>query len=343
VWIDLVEPKTDTAVECLALSRAIRARGAAIFPVSFASMSELLEQPPEAAALTQAKLMDELGDGVSLRAPNPIRVEEYDAAFAALLGAPFVAPTKSVACTAVGEYIGDAYLDFAAAWPPEQATAYTEAIRDAPPMRSVEAMLRTQDRAALRARHAEARERYVARFTAALTRIAEQFRRKDGRLDRDRILLEEQLRASQLLAEAVRNRLVVLHGPERGAALAAQTELGQAAIPIPRFRELLTVMPSVALHCELMTARVCNPGRRVRPSDFYDIEHASVAAVYADAFATERGLASTLTNECPVVRSRGCRVVRGVRGLRDLLLEWSEHTLTGDDPRDDPASGAASP
>jgi predicted nucleic acid-binding protein len=68
-----------------------------------------------------------------------------------------------------------------------------------------------------------------------------------------------------------------------------------------------------------------NYARKVKEQDFHDDEHAIVPAVYADVFVTgDRHLLDLLTRRCDIPAARGCKIVRGVQGLREVL-----RSLTG--------------
>jgi hypothetical protein len=81
-WIKLTDLKTRESFDCLEACRTARRQGKAIFPVSFASVGELLEQPPEAPRDRQARLMDELSDSITFRSPESIYSLEASAAYA---------------------------------------------------------------------------------------------------------------------------------------------------------------------------------------------------------------------------------------------------------------------
>jgi len=62
----------------------------------------------------------------------------------------------------------------------------------------------------------------------------------------------------------------------------------------------------------------------LREQDFYDVEHAIVDGAYADFFVTSDGnLFDLLTNRCSISAERNCHVVRGVKGLEEVLGEIS--------------------
>ena len=76
IWIDFVEGKSAVARETLELARIAQRSPVAIFPLAFASITELLTQALGDNSRRQGHLMEELSDGVSLRGPGQIRTLE---------------------------------------------------------------------------------------------------------------------------------------------------------------------------------------------------------------------------------------------------------------------------
>ena len=65
-----------------------------------------------------------------------------------------------------------------------------------------------------------------------------------------------------------------------------------------------------------------NHSRKPRKQDFFDVEHAVVGGAYADIFVTSDGnLFDLLTRRCSISSDRGCRVMRGVKGLEEALIQ----------------------
>lgn len=81
IWVCLTDARTQLSKECLPLCREAVQSGAVIFPLSYASISELLDQPPDAPREIQAALMDELSLGITFRDAHLIEKEEYQIAF----------------------------------------------------------------------------------------------------------------------------------------------------------------------------------------------------------------------------------------------------------------------
>src|ERR1043165_2149449 len=66
-WSDLTEGTTSDAQNALSLARAARSRAIAIFPLGFATITELLKREINADSIVQAELMDILSAGVAFR------------------------------------------------------------------------------------------------------------------------------------------------------------------------------------------------------------------------------------------------------------------------------------
>jgi hypothetical protein len=76
------------------------------------------------------------------------------------------------------------------------------------------------------------------------------------------------------------------------------------------------------IYCHIIAERSRNHSRKVRPQDFFDVEHAVVGGIYADFFVTMDGnLFDLLTHRCGISARCGCRVLQGIKGLEEALTE----------------------
>jgi hypothetical protein len=90
-----------------------------------------------------------------------------------------------------------------------------------------------------------------------------------------------------------------------------------------QLEKLCSYMPSLELFSQLVAARAMNPTRKVKPQDFWDMEHARIAPVYADAFVTaDKGLVNLLASRCCLPRERGCNILRTPSALMEQLANW---------------------
>jgi hypothetical protein len=114
--------------------------------------------------------------------------------------------------------------------------------------------------------------------------------------------------------------LLKIVGPERllDTIAAISKKVGEGGHK--RLEQIMKAMPSLDLHCHILAERSCNSTRKVREQDFYDVEHAVVGGAYADFFVTSDGnLFDLLTNRRRVSAEMNCRIMRGVRGLIEIL------------------------
>src|SRR5205085_1838895 len=66
-WSDLSERRTTDAKRAYGAAFAAHSRGLTVFPLAFATITEVLKREVNADSEAQVKLMDELSRGVSLR------------------------------------------------------------------------------------------------------------------------------------------------------------------------------------------------------------------------------------------------------------------------------------
>ena len=105
IWVRLTDVRTELTKECLTLCREAVRSGAAVFPLSYASISELLHQPPDVPRETQAALMDELRLGVSFRSTDIIEKEESRSAFGFFANEDYKPVPRSALFTYIVDYI----------------------------------------------------------------------------------------------------------------------------------------------------------------------------------------------------------------------------------------------
>ena len=318
IWIALSDQKTDVARACREACLAAVERGGFIFPTSYASVSELLEHPVERERARQAALMDALSLGVTFRAVPVVFGVEAGAMREWMCGRPSPTPDRAKVFTSVRDQIGNGSVTFPHGWSFADAIRFVEHLRTDPNYRSLAWYVTHLDLASLRVEHLKFREKYTSSMTTAL-REAETVRR-EGKLDRERIGTRE--RAALFHSYVLPNTTPVLLaqlGPEELLRVVRENAARVGEGSPARLKELFAAMPALELCAQIMTARSMNPGRRVQPQDFWDVEHALVAAAYSDVFVTERGTADILENRCSIPAARGCAVLRGVSELASFL------------------------
>jgi hypothetical protein len=329
VWIRLTDGKTAAAVECLAACRLALANKVAIFPVSYASVSELLEQPPEAPRGCQSALMDELSQGVSFRSADSVAKMEVRSAFGYFMGDGYDPPKKSELFTYVIEQFADGWIVFPEGISAQAAQDFMSYFRAHDSMRSVSWLLAHLDVAALRARHAASGKNFVALLTDNIKRSAEHFR-NGPHLDAKGMLREEHMALfrstilplfQELMLERWSPPEIRVELPRRLAVFSERNGKGSPE----QLARLIAMMPALDLFSQMMKARSMEPMRQVHPQDFWDVEHARIPGAYADVFATgDRGLVDLLQSRCRIPRERNCMIVRRLEDLTALLKRWCE-------------------
>jgi hypothetical protein len=309
----------------LAACRSAKASARALFPLSYALFSELLEQCRSDGPIARGALMDELSEGVSFRGTQHVYDIEARAAFPMLFGKPALEPDRRELFTYVGNCLGDWSLRLPTLppnWTDDATRTLMAQVRSSDAFNSVSWWLANHDLEAHRAGHENILRRHRQQSADSYARAAECARNPDGKLNKRKALLQEQLTIFKMRVLPALIRLLVEGRPadEAGALLfKAQRALGEGSEQ--RLGELMRAMPATGLCGEVHAMRVMNPSRRYRDEDFWDVEHVMVPPVYADAFVTlDRELADILRrSEAP--SRRGCRILSSLNGLTDWLCE----------------------
>ena len=110
VWIDLVEARSVEARVCREACEAAVAEGVALFPLTTASIEELLDQPREASPQRQADLMDRLSMRVCFRASRHVWEHEARGTIDMYPARGVVVPDRRQLFTLVLEYLADGTL-----------------------------------------------------------------------------------------------------------------------------------------------------------------------------------------------------------------------------------------
>ena len=327
VWIRLTDAQTQLSTECLALCREAVRSGAVIFPLSYASISELRNQPSDAPREIQAALMDELSLGITFRDAHLIEKEEYQIAFQFLVGEDYQPVHRSVLFTYIVDYIGNGVITFSDEYTDKQILAFVEQWKALPDIRSVSSFLNNSDLNKIKAnQEAHARD-YEIRFSETIKQSSEHFR-KSRQFSPERLRLEERMSLfNSKVLPLFQAIMLERYTPDEVITKTNDIckEFGKRhGRGGPKFIEkLFSLMPATELFAQLMASRVMNSKRAVRPQDFWDIEHARTPAAYADAFVTEdRGLVDLLSSRTSIPRTQGCRVIKGLNSFADLLREY---------------------
>jgi hypothetical protein len=307
--------------------------GRAIFPVSFASISELQDNPSAEARTKQADLMDSLCLGVALRNSslayamegeavlrNIFSMEERSSirheAFTGVLdyltggsdkvgGCPNIS-TETKPFARVSEmnfreraslpqpsYHPDGYLSIPEGWRPADVEGLLSYLRIEKPV-TLRWMVDYLNLDEIRDSHATGVAAYAERTDAARAAwLAERGSRK--------ISHEENIQAERVslyrrhVAPSIK-KVVSEMTPEQAASAARVIREAQRNRGPRQLRELFRIAaPSLETFAWALAGQSVHPDRKSQRQDFWDIEHAGVASVYADAFVTaDRRLISRL-------------------------------------------------
>lgn len=334
VWIDLVEGRSEEDRACRRACEAAVEDGHALFPLTGASIEELLDQPPEAHPARQADLMDYLSQRVCFRAGKHVWEHEARGVLDVFPARGVVIPDRRSLFTYVIEYLADASIVFQPSWSSTHVTQLKEHVRRAAATEiGVRWMLDHLPVDAMRARHQEGERRYVEAMQRRIAESSAHFRR-GGKLIRDRVLLEERLWAiKEYVQPAVRAEANRRRGMEAALEFFREGRRLFGDGSPARLDTLMLSLPSLDMMCELMAHRTMNPGRRVQREDMLDNEHAMVAPAYSDVFFTkDRNLFDLLARRCKVPSRRRCRVIRSARQLIVLLQAGAEAADIGERP-----------
>jgi hypothetical protein len=281
--------------------------------------------------------MDELSEGVSFRGNQYVYDIEARAAFPMLFGKPAREPDRRELFTHVGNCLGDWFLTFPS-FPPNQNDDVPKLLmtlrRSSGALNSVSWWLANHDLDVHRAGHENILRRHRQQSADSYARAAECARNPDGKLNKRKALLQEQLAVFKKRALPALNKVLMegRRADEVGALLfASERALGEGSEQ--RLCELMRAMPATGLCSEVHAMRVMNPTRRYKDQDFWDVEHVAVPPAYVDAVVTERELADIL-RRCAGPSRRGCRILSSLKGLTDWLCEQGLASATSQEAGD---------
>jgi|ERR1035437_3966952 hypothetical protein len=321
VWIDITERFPEVAEQCRRLVQTDKA----IFPLSFSSIDEVFQQPTVTKRLRVAALMDDLSKGFCFRPSKTIHEMEANLALPIVLGESTASFRREKILTWIVEFVGTMVLKFPPSWTQADAEKFHRLILDRPELRSVKWLVERLDGNQMRIENAGRMKRYVEGITASIKESNSHFKHLAKDVRRKQFILEERISVvNSLISPKMSKNLLKIVGPEKllDAIATISKQAGEGGKK--RLDQIMKAMPSLDLNCHILAERACNSTRKVREQDFYDVEHAVVGGAYADFFVTSDGnLFDLLTNRCSISADRNCRVVRGVKGLEEVLGEIS--------------------
>jgi len=286
-------------------------------------VTEVLEQPTEAKRARVADLMDELSEGLCFRPSNLIQEMEANLALPIILGASEIAFQREDILTWIAEFAARMTIQFPPSWKPEDADKFTRLITARPELRSVRWFADYSPPGQMRVANADRMERYVQEMKSVMARSQVQHQNLSKEIRWKRLLLEERTSVvKKLISPRMSKNLLRIVGPEKLLETIAEIskQIGEGGEH--RLDRIMKAMPSLDLQCHIMAERGRNHSRKPRAQDFFDVEHAVVGGVYANFFVTSDGnLFDILTQRCRISADHGCCVVRGVKGLEDVLRQ----------------------
>lgn len=287
IWIELRDANTAEAERCRdACFRAVT-DGRAIFPVSYASVSEVLENPVAELRTRQADLMDALSRKVTFRNSSLVYAIEGEAAYRFLFHGESVPLRRHEAFTSLPDHIGDGQMNFPAGWKPADIERFLSFYRTGDHC-SVRWLVDHDKSAETRGRHASI-ETYAEQMDAQREAQRGQLF-QGGKVERDTVAHDERIALF---------KSHVLPAMRR----AGFAEKGLDSIEFVRaFREkhgdgnrrrlrdvFRAAAPALEMLAQIYTRRALDVRRKTKKQDFWDNEHAGLAPVYADAFVTADG------------------------------------------------------
>jgi hypothetical protein len=311
VWIDLAEAKTDDAAESLRLARVAREAGLVVFPVSYPAVIELLRQPVTPTSRLQAELMDELSEGLTIRAERHVVDLEVLRAYEYLIQGEGRDRHDQMFTTVIS-YLADGSIEFPDGWSDDDAHEFVELFRQsAPGVRWMQEHLPLEK---LRTRYADDDRRYLDKIATQNADLAN-FQNPDGSLNAAKLRREEH---TYVLKTYVIKRLPRLVG------------LAAMGLAIRKFEErektgkstlatVIAMMPSTNLSCELHVQKRMDRDRRVREQDWHDHEHAVLGVPFCDVFITSDGELVDLLRRSRKAMNFRASVLKGLQALRECL------------------------
>jgi hypothetical protein len=265
--------------------------------------------------------MDDLSKGFCFRPSKTIHEMEANLALPIVLGKLTASFKREKILTWIVEFAGTMVLKFPPSWKQADAEKFHRLILDRPELRSVKWLVEHLDGNQMRIENVERMKRYVDGTTVSIKESNSRFKHLAKDVRRKQFLLEERISVvKNLISPKMSRNLLKVVGPEKLletiATISKQVGEGEKK----RLDQIMKGMPSLDLQCHILAERACNSARKVREQDFYDVEHAIVGGAYADFFITSDGnLFDLLTNRCCVSAAQNCRIMRGVKGLEEVL------------------------
>lgn len=313
LWIDCCDETSTGALELKKKIRELVKNDLLVVPLAWPAISELIDQPNLEIRRKRAEFMDEISGGVIIRNSN-IQEETELLRILTRIHRPDKpeSANRNQAYGFIFDYISDTfnaiYIDKIARWFEGQiATNFMNAER----FRSVQAMLEMLHGSEIRARSVQETGKYQQEmqleFDITRADILNNKRNKDDVL---RLIREKSFPRLERLMENIRLEA----GPR-------MREIIEENIQYYRHRHgrLFQFVPTADIVNQLYTIQLMDKKRKVRPQDFYDIEHARIMP-YCDIFATRDSFLFDTAKLCAKrAKLHECDVIKGIDGLLATL------------------------
>jgi hypothetical protein len=280
-WIDLRDGKTPDARACRDLCRQGVEGDRAIFPASYAAVSELLEIADQASRVAQAELMESLCLGVTFRSMEIILNLEGEDVYRHLVGGTESPGRRPQVFTNLPDYFDDITLSFPEGWYPDEVDAYVALHRStAGSLRWMVDHHQTPEQAALS--HARAND-YPALIDDRRAAYREHLGVKV--VDRDVVAHEERVfMVNSYVLPAVK-RVGLPDGDKIQIAKSFQAKMQGPGNRKAFSRSFRAAGPALESLAQIFARQSRDYRRKTTKQDFWDVEHAVVSA-YADAFVS---------------------------------------------------------
>ncbi len=325
IWIHLQRNDEPVTRQCRSLCEAAVKGKRAIFPLSYAACSELVQQAPSPSRDARMQLMQSLSEGISFRDFDTVKAIEAEAALPLWLGEEPSPPDVSRLFAGVQECISDIAVSYAALDrpPPEEFVAW---LRAGPVFKALTEYVRICDRLK---KHEEATIFFDARrdlLSPSIVNAANACRSSNGKVNRKKAFLQEAFASARSAYPALKAAFAKRQPEDERKAM---ERAHKDARGVERLRELLSGMPSVATEAELNTERVMHPERKHKGrEDLWDVEHAIVPAPYSDVWVTRDSWSAGLVRSCDTPRKRGCTVIDSIDDFAAWLKLYVQRSPT---------------
>jgi hypothetical protein len=323
-WIYLRDEKTPEASKCGLLCRQSVDDGRAIFPVSYASVSELLEMKDQASRIGQADLMDALCLGVTFRVSGVVHDLEGEDVYRLLLDGSAPPGRRQTVFTGLPNYFADRLVSIPEGWHADDVTAYLAHYRRT--AGKLRWMVEHFDSDQVAKNHARVND-YGALLDER--RAAHRAHLGVAVVDRDALAHEERVSmVNSFVLPAIKRvgppdgdpteiarKLIELHGKLHGQDNRRTFR-----------RAFRAAAPALEILAQIFARQSREVNRKTTRQDFWDVEHACLATAYADAFVS----ADNYLNEVLRLGERKPAAARAqMLSSLDELTTWLERLLAG--------------